>query len=62
MMIFTEVNLYCCCKQDFATRSLDMTEETPGMEDMVAMDTDDDDPQLNQFQMKRRWETRYEQL
>ena len=40
-----------------------MTEETPGMDDVVAMETDEGvgDPQLHQFQMKRRWESRCEE-
>ena len=44
--------------QDFATRSLDITEETPGQIEDVAMETEEEE-ELEQFQLKRRWETRY---
>lgn len=45
--------------QDFATRSLDMSEESPIMIAEQAHDEEDDDEVLQRFQMRRTWESRY---
>ncbi|XP_052808603.1 E3 ubiquitin-protein ligase rnf213-alpha-like isoform X2 [Mya arenaria] len=42
--------------RDFSTRSLNMSEETPGMNIQDAMDTEDED-QLQLYQMRRTWES-----
>ncbi|WAR07205.1 R213A-like protein [Mya arenaria] len=42
--------------RDFSTRSLNMSEETPGMNIQDAMDTEDED-QLELYQMRRTWES-----
>ena len=51
-------------EQDFATRSLDMTEESPGqIGEAVALGMDveeEEDEMLQHLQLKRRWETRYD--
>ncbi|WAR07210.1 RN213-like protein, partial [Mya arenaria] len=42
--------------RDFSTRSLNISEETPGMNIQDAMDTEDED-QLELYQMRRTWES-----
>ena len=55
-------------EQDFATRSLDMTEESPGLVGeavamgMEAEEEEEEDAILQHLQLKRRWETRYNLL
>jgi hypothetical protein len=44
----------CVCFQDFATRSLQMSEES-----LAALQADDDnDNNIQQYQMRRTWESR----
>ena len=61
---------FCCCLQDFATRSIDLAEESlpvlhqaedddddDGDDDSFDHQTDDTDG-IEQFQMRRTWESR----
>lgn len=45
--------------QDFATRSLKMSEESPVMTAQQDDEEEDDDQVLQRFQMRRTWESRY---
>lgn len=55
--VVISVNIF----QDFSTRSLNMSEETPGARVIVNADEEEENDEnvLVQYQMRRTWESRY---
>ena len=56
-------NSFLILSKDFSTRSLNMSEESPvmvnEMETQDEADGQDDQADLERFQMRRTWESRY---